>query len=113
MWRHSIFLHTAGGLVWTARATIARIFLIAGASAFDRHCAPANKYSAGKVPLAPIAGDFAIDLPPAGGCYFRFGPDTYAVHHYHNTQQKNRRNEKRYAPVIKTNTTVIRETSWL
>jgi hypothetical protein len=78
MRRHSIFLRAAGGLVWTARVTIARIFLIAGASAFGRRCAPANKRSAGKVPLAPIAGDFAIDLPPAGGCYFRSGPDTLA-----------------------------------
>jgi hypothetical protein len=79
MRRHSIFLRAAGSLVWTAHATIARIFLIAGASAFGRRCAPVNKRSAGKVPLAPIAGDFAIDLPPAGGCYFRSGPDTYTA----------------------------------
>jgi hypothetical protein len=79
MRRHSIFLRSAGGLVWTARATITRIFLIADASAFGWRCAPVNKRSARKVPLAPIAGDFAIDLSPAGSCYFRSGPDTFTV----------------------------------
>jgi hypothetical protein len=79
MRRHSIFLPSAGGLVWTARATIARILLIAGASAFGRRCAPVNIRSARKVPLAPIAGDFTIDLLPVGYCYFRSGPDTFTV----------------------------------
>jgi hypothetical protein len=90
MWRHSIFLRSAGGLVWTACATIARIFLIAGASAFGQRCAPANKRSAGKVPLAPIAGDSAIDLPPVGDCYFRSGPDTNIIRKYipYNSKKK-------------------------
>jgi hypothetical protein len=76
MQRHSIFLLSAGSLIWTARTTIARILLIAGSSAFGRRCAPANMRSVGKVPLAPIASDFAIDLPPVGCCYFRSEPDT-------------------------------------
>jgi hypothetical protein len=80
MRQHSIFLRSVGSLVWTAHATIVCIFLIAGASAFGRRCAPVNKCSAGKVPLAPIAGDFAIDLPSAEGCYFCSGPDTHMFH---------------------------------
>jgi hypothetical protein len=31
------------------------------------------------VSLVPVAGDFAVDLLPAGGCYFRSGPDTYII----------------------------------
>jgi hypothetical protein len=66
MRRHLIFLPSTDGLIWTARTIITRILLIAGASAFGRCCAPVNMRSARKVPLASIAGDFAIDLPPAG-----------------------------------------------
>jgi hypothetical protein len=77
MWRYLIFFHFASGLVWIAHATIVRIFLIVDASVFSLRCVPVNKYSTEKVPLASIAGDFTIDLLPAGDCYFHSGPDTF------------------------------------